>query len=1054
MDADDPARDAQMSDDERLAECFYTWELRGRGWQLWDHPVEPQPPFRPFFGHYVNAPVPADDARKNTVISGALDWLHRKLTGKSETPADTSLQTETPDEPEPAKWEDPGEQIELRLSIPSDMKISLDGAEHFLLSIASCAQPVTVEFIGLPDSVVVQLACVPDDADTLRRQLEAHFPEAVVTPAAGLLRQVWQEPTESEVFAEFGLSREFMLPLAVPSRAFAADPLIGVIGALAGTGAGEAVVLQITFQPTHHPWAESILRSVTFADGTAFFEGGRDYLKLAREKISRPMYAAVVRVAARAAEPERAWELARGIGGGLTPLNNPEGNELFPLDNDGYDADDHREDFLRRRCRRSGMLLNSAELASLVHLPSSSVQVPKLRQKIRRSKQISPRFTSQGVVLGVNEHGGISRSVKLSHDERSRHLHVIGASGTGKSTLLLNLIVSDLNSGDGLAVLDPHGDLIDAALEHIPPERVGDVILIDPADEDYPVGFNVLSAHSALEKNLLASDLVAVFRRLATSWGDQMNAVLGNAILAFLENPQGGTLVDLRRFLVEPGFRKRFLSSVTDPDVVYYWAKEFPLLTGRPQGPVLTRLDTFLRPKPIRHMVAQKESRLDFGDILDEGRILLARLSHGAIGAENAHLLGTLIVSKLHQMALGRQRVKEEERRFFSLYIDEFHNFATPSMASILSGVRKYKLGLVLAHQELRQLDSVPEVSAAVLSNAHTRICFRLGDEDAKRLESGFSAFSAADLQNLGTGEAICRIERADLDFNLKTSPTPKSNEQQSAAIREEVTRRSRERYAIPKAEVEGVLLSSRSDGQEADAATPPTPKEPEVPEEQRPKRQPRPNPETPPPRAAPAVPPPPMPQVEDVAKTPATPPAKRSSPTVPGRGGPLHQEIQRQIKAWAEGIGYKATIEGQVLGSRAADVALEKGDISIAVELCVTTEFVHELGNIRKCLDAGFQYAVALSPDPERLAKLRGVVEQQLDEAELERVRFFSLPELFQFVLEHDSQTNESKTVRGYKVKTSYRPAGDGAGAARQQAVSQVIAQAMKRLRERGRGE
>ena len=202
-----------------------------------------------------------------------------------------------------------------------------------------------------------------------------------------------------------------------------------------------------------------------------------------------------------------------------------------------------------------------------------------------------------------------------------------------------------------------------------------------------------------------------------------MTSVLGNAILAFLESERGGTLVDLRRFLVEPGFRAQFLETVRDPEVVYFWHNEFPLLAGRPQAPLLTRLDTFLRPKLVRHMVAQKENRIDFASIMNKGKIFLAKLAQGAIGEENAFLLGTFLVSKFHQLAMSRQEVSEEERRNFYLYIDEFHNFVTPSMAAILAGARKYHLGLILAHQDLRQLwNRDSELASAVLSNASTRV--------------------------------------------------------------------------------------------------------------------------------------------------------------------------------------------------------------------------------------------------------------------------------------------------------------------------------------------
>src|SRR5579883_1241838 len=222
---------------------------------------------------------------------------------------------------------------------------------------------------------------------------------------------------------------------------------------------------------------------------------------------------------------------------------------------------------------------------------------------------------------------------------------------------------------------DVADDLIDKVIGHIPEERVEDVVLLDPSDEAYPIGFNILSAHSELERNLLASDLVSVFRRLSTSFGDQMNTVLANAIMAFLESSEGGTLSDLRRFLVEPSFRARFLQSVRDPEIVYYWEREFPLLTGKPQGPILTRLDTFLRPKVIRHMVGQKENRIDFAEIMNGRKILLAKLAQGLIGEENSYLLGTLIVSKLNQMAMSRQNMAAQDRAYFYLYVDEFHNF-------------------------------------------------------------------------------------------------------------------------------------------------------------------------------------------------------------------------------------------------------------------------------------------------------------------------------------------------------------------------------------------
>ncbi|NNE54901.1 MAG: TraM recognition domain-containing protein, partial [Flavobacteriales bacterium] len=332
-----------------------------------------------------------------------------------------------------------------------------------------------------------------------------------------------------------------------------------------------------------------------------------------------------------------------------------------------------------------------------------------------------------------------------------------------------------------------------------------DVILFDPSDADFPIGFNILQANSELEKTLLSSDLIATFRRFSSSWGDVMDSVLANAILAVVESADGGTLFDLKRFLVEKDFRERFLESTKDESIRYFWKHEFPLLRGKPQSSILIRLDTFLRQRLIRNIVCQKKSKLDFRSIMDNHKILLIKLSQGAIGEENSHLLGSLMVSKLHQIALSRQ--DSHHRPFFSVYMDEFHNFITPSMESILSGVRKYNIGLVLAHQEFRQLLSRDQnVASSVLSNCYTRICFRLAETDSERLAKGFTFFEGKSFQNLGVGEAIVRIERADYDFNLKTALAQGIEAPESTRRVEEVLTASRDTYATSRHQVESEL--------------------------------------------------------------------------------------------------------------------------------------------------------------------------------------------------------------------------------------------------------
>lgn len=485
-----------------------------------------------------------------------------------------------------------------------------------------------------------------------------------------------------------------------------------------------------------------------------------------------------------------------------------------------------------------------------------------------------------------------------------------------------------------------------------------------------------------------------------------MNTVLANAILAFLESREGGTLADLRRFLVEKEFRDRFLGTVTDPEIVYYWQREFPLLAGRPQGPILTRLDTFLRPKMIRHMVSQKENRLDFGSIMNGRKILLAKLSQGLIGEENSYLLGALIVSKLNQTAMSRQEVDAAKRPPFYVYIDEFHNFLTPSVSAILSGARKYGLGLILAHQELHQLWSRDtSVASAVISNPFTRVCFRVGDMDAKKLSEGFSFFDAKDLQKLGVGQALCRLERADWDFNLQTSAVP----DQPADVTERRTRirnLSRSQFAVHQP-------FSRSAVRPEPATTPQSRVEVAHPVAIR----------------------------EPIAvSTPAPQPA--------GRGGAQHKYLQELIRRWAESRDYRAVIERGILdGLGSVDVSIERDALSIACEICVTTSTGHEVGNLRKCLAAGFMYVVAVGTEQKALKALAKAMEESGDSDS--RLRFFMPEDLFAFLAELDAkEIPPERTVRGYRVKVKVTCPTESTQKLKSRAVTQTVLSAMRRLK------
>jgi len=1030
--------------DEQLTEQFHQWEQRGRGWQVFDKPVSLEPPFRPFAGHYLPDTPPIDDGARPTFLSSLVKGLSQKLSTEKPTAPANSEPEEEP-EPTPLIRES---LVELQASLPDKLDISKEAFEQFLLNLSLCREPIAFELVGSHKKVAAQFVAGLSDAPLLRRQLQAYFPEAVFVPREGGLEQAWDASQGDEALAvEFGLAREFMLPLASGKL----DPFIGIIGALSELHPGEFGLFQVLWQSVHHPWRESIVDSVTHSDGKPFFVNSPELATAAENKIDQSLFAAVVRILIRAEEFDRMVQLARDLAGSLRVFTHPSDNELIPLKNDDYPFENHIEDVLRRQTRRTGMILNSDELIGFVHLPSTAVRSPVFQRQTTKTKAAPAIVRQQGLLLGTNVHAGKMVEVRLSAEQRTRHTHIIGASGTGKSTLLFNLISQDIQNGEGVAVLDPHGDLIDRILGIIPHERIDDVVLVDPSDEQYSVGFNILSAHSDLEKNLLASDLVAVFERLSTTWGDQMNSVLQNAILAFLESDRRGTLADLRSFLIEPAFRNEFLKSVKDSEVVYYWQKSFPHLSGNKSiGSILTRLDTFLAKKPIRHMVSQPENRLDFAQIMDSGKIFLAKLPEGLLGKENSYLLGTLMVSKFQQMAMSRQAQQIASRRDFWIYIDEFANFITPSMAEILSGARKYRIGLTLAHHELHQLQRSPEVASAVMSHPFTRAVFRVGDDDAKKLAEGFSYFEAKDLRNLDVGQAVCRVERSDFDFNLSI-PLPIDPGKDDATLRrQEVTTVSRNRYGTARADVEAMLAKSRAT---------PTPSEPLV---ASPSAKPTvfaPNPQ--PPRAAEVSPPsPPIaippasepPKISEVPKPKEqpVPTVKHEPPRDLGRGGAQHQAIQKRIKEAAEGLGFRCIIEKPVLdGQGSVDLWLERTGQSIACEISISTTIDHEMGNVAKCLKAGVPKVAVICLDEERLRKISNAVSGSLGAELAARVEYFQpdqfITHLKSLPLPATPSSATPEIRRGYKIKHSVPKLTVEEQRQREDAVNRMMAEAMR---------
>ncbi|HWB02963.1 MAG TPA: type IV secretion system DNA-binding domain-containing protein [Verrucomicrobiales bacterium] len=918
--------------------------------------------------------------------------------------------------------------------MPKDLTVGFEAMAHFLSDLSLASQPLALELVSRGGETAVQIVARDEDASLVESNLRSHFPDITARASVDRLEGAWGEADDGDerLVVEFALAEPFMMPLSVPRT----DPFTGLVGALASLEGYESAAYQVSFAPLTGPWAESIISAVTRENGRPFFDDGPELVKLAKEKVSAQLYAAVIRLAARAPSLDGCWQIVRRIAAPLRIFSRPGGNRLTPLRNDNYDEEAHVIDLAMRRSQRFGMVLNLDELAGFVRFPTAAVRSPRFLRAEAGTRAVSqPAALPDALFLGTNAHAGAESQVWLGTEERLRHVHVIGASGSGKTNLLFNLMRQDAEEGRGFALLDPHGDLADSILGIIPLNRIEDVILVDPSDEEWIVPFNFLSAHSDFEKTLLASDLVAVFRAQSTSWGDQMNSVFGNAIRAFLESSRGGTLADLRRFLLDPKWREEFLTTVDDPEIVFYWQRGFPQLGGnRSIGPILTRLETFLSPKPIRYMVSQGENRLDFPAVMDRGKILIARLPQGQMGKENSHLLGALLIAKLQQAAMSRQRLDASERRPFFVYADEFQNFVCPSMAEILSGARKYALGFILAHQDLRQLERDREVAAAVLSNAFTRVAFRVSDSDARSLADGFAHFEGKDLQSLPIGRAVCRLGSADNDFNLSVPLSEPPPAEEAASRRRQVENLSQLRNAVPRAAVEAAIRRAS---------------EPPAADQERP---------APKAEAAPAKVPASSigsdksPKIGETIADPAPdieePPLEKASP---GKGGHQHVLLQDRIKAAAEAQGFRVFVEhGTGSGIESVDLVLLRGNLRIACEVSVSTTIDHEIGNARKCLREDFSIVALVTADVSRRAKLEAAVEGHFSVVDRKRIQCL-LPESFLELLQAIPNPvamqaeDEIKPVRGYHVRRTFAKLSAEERAAKTKAAFDLLALEMK---------
>lgn len=657
-------------------------------------------------------------------------------------------------------------------------------------------------------------------------QIYAQYPDAEIREALDYTKSVG---SKSNIAAkELSLAKDFTFPIKT-FRDFEVDPLSAITSAIATQKTGEQVWIQYLVRPVDDFWQErgheyvSMVRqglsavSVNPQDimidvgkhivsiGANIFpyitrgpqipeppryipppklSAGQELdLKLIENKLSKLGFEVKIRILVLGNSKQEADHKLSSVVASFkqfstASLNGFVQNPEAPSTSSSVTA--YQKRFFPDTEEPGDYILNIEELASIFHLPNVSVETPTISWT--RAKKGEPPLnlpTSQAVIIGETIYRDVKVKFGIKKPDRRKHMYIIGKTGTGKSTLVKNMVIQDMRAGEGLAVLDPHGQLIDELLDFVPANRLEDVVIFKPADADNPVSLNMLEMVDPRQRTLMGDALVDVFKKyFAESWGPRLEYILKNCVLTLLEVPNT-SLLSIIRLLIDKDYRKYIVGMVSDPQMKNFWNNEFARMEGNERliteaiSPIQNKVGQFLNSELIRNIVGQPKSTIKLDEIINTGKIFFVDLATGRIGANNSALLGAMIVSQLQFAAMRRVDIPENERRDFFLYADEFQNFATEAFAVVLSEARKYRLDLTMTHQYIEQMPEA--VKDAIFGNVGTLMSFGIGPTDAHFLEREFTpVFLENDLINLGRYEMYLKLQvddQASQPFSAKTLP-------------------------------------------------------------------------------------------------------------------------------------------------------------------------------------------------------------------------------------------------------------------------------------------
>jgi len=695
--------------------------------------------------------------------------------------------------------------ITLELRTARESLQTADAAAQFLSALPipprdvfhfwQTAPEFTLEFLN-QGQTIYELLTVPEKFEEyMKSQLTAAYPEILIKKLEHNPLQEFLHPLP-KVVGEFVLSAPSYFPLKTFRQFAESDALMSALSALAKVQDGEMALVQLRLRRVRDRWKRRIQPAIATSP----------HLTLITTKLTQPLLQMQIRIIVQAATKERAQQLKELFVTSWNVFQSELNSFIFrtPL----VTKSRMIKNILVRRGHWPQQYFSVDEVATFWHMPNKQLSTIKNiawgKNLLGEPPENLPTYThtpeeqrSDLNLFGRVEFKNQDQIFGIKRTDRRRHMYIIGKSGTGKSTLLANMIVNDLKHGEGLAVVDPHGDLIETVLDYIPRHRINDVIIVDPADPHAVVKMNVFEGGSVVHRELIASGIVAIFQKMyANSWGPRLEYILRNALLTLLS--QNAKLEDVLRILTDQKYRARVVENMDDQVLKNFWLAEFDTMTERLRAesisPILNKVGQFVTSPLVRNVVNAQTSSFDIETIMNEGKILLVNVSQGKLGEDNAALLGAMIITKIQLAAMNRVYLPEEQRRDFYLYIDEFQNFATTSFVKILSEARKYRLNLILANQYMAQIPD--EVKAAIFGNAASMMSFILGAQDADWMQKEFGGkYTPEDLVSLGRYQVICKLMidgQVSFPFPAFTLPLAASRNQNH----EKVLRVSRERFA------------------------------------------------------------------------------------------------------------------------------------------------------------------------------------------------------------------------------------------------------------------